>query len=341
MKNIILCSTGIKTPQNAFGALPVQRDDMETSIKILRRAYEGGMTFFDTARAYTDSEEKIGNALSDVRDKIFIATKTMAKTPEGFWNDLETSLRLLKTDHVDIYQFHQATQCYKPGDGTGMYEAMLEAKEQGKIRHIGITAHKIRIAEEAVESGLYETLQFPLSYLSGEQELSLVRKCKEKNMGFIAMKALAGGLITNSAAAFAYMEQFDNVLPIWGIQRMNELEEFLGYMDNPPAMEGEIAKIIEKDRAELAGDFCRGCGYCMPCPAKIKINDCARMSLMIRRAPSAGWLSEEWQKEMANIENCIHCGKCMTKCPYGLNAAELLIKNLEDYNKILAGEVKI
>ena len=171
MKTITLGSTGITTPQNAFGALPVQRDDMETSVKILRRAFEGGMTFFDTARAYSDSEEKIGNALSDVREKIFIATKTAAKTPEEFWKDLETSLRLMKTDYVDIYQFHQASQCYKPGDGTGMYEAMLEAKEQGKIRHIGITAHKIKVAEEAVESGLYETLQFPLSYLSGDSGL--------------------------------------------------------------------------------------------------------------------------------------------------------------------------
>ena len=341
MKTITLGSTGITTPQNAFGALPVQRDDMETSIKILRRAYEGGMTFFDTARAYSDSEEKIGNALSDVREKIFIATKTAAKTPEDFWKDLETSLRLLKTDYVDIYQFHQASKCYKPGDGTGMYEAMLEAKEQGNIRHIGITAHKIKVAEEAVESGLYETLQFPLSYLSGEQELALVEKCREKNMGYIAMKALAGGLINKSSAAFAWMSQFDNVLPIWGIQRMTELEEFLAFFENPAEMEGELLEIIEKDRRELAGDFCRGCGYCLPCPAGIKIYDCARMSLMIRRAPTKNWISEEWQAEMAKIENCIHCGKCHTKCPYGLNAAEILAKNEEDYKKIISGEIKV
>ena len=341
MKTVTLGSTGITTPQNAFGALPVQRDDMETSIKILRRAFDGGMTFFDTARAYSDSEEKIGNAFSDVREKIFIATKTAAKTPEDFWNDLETSLSLHKTDYVDIYQFHQASQCYKPGDGTGMYEAMLEAKAQGKIRHIGITAHKIKVAEEAVESGLYETLQFPLSYLSGEQELALVKRCKEQNMGYIAMKALAGGLINNSSAAFAWMTQFDNVLPIWGIQRMTELEEFLAFFENPAEMKGELLETIEKDRAELAGDFCRGCGYCLPCPAGIKIYDCARMSLMIRRAPTKNWISEEWQAEMAKIENCIHCGKCHTKCPYGLNAAEILVKNLEDYKKIIAGEIKV
>ncbi len=341
MKTVTLGSTGITVPQNAFGALPVQRDDMETSIKILRKAYDGGMTFFDTARAYTDSEEKIGAALSDVRGKIYIASKTHAKTPEQFWKDLETSLSLLKTDHIDIYQFHQAKQCYRPGDGTGMYECMLKAKEEGKIRHIGLTAHDIGVAEESVESGLYETLQFPFSYLSGERELKLVQSCKEHNVGFIAMKALAGGLIMNSAAAFAFISQFDNVLPIWGVQRMHELDEFLSYFGEPPVMTEDIKETIRSDREELAGDFCRGCGYCMPCPAGIRINDCARMSLMVRRAPSKNWLGPDMQEVMKKTEDCIHCGSCKKKCPYGLDAAELIKKNYEDYKKILSGEIKV
>ncbi len=341
MKTITLGSTGIKVPQNAFGALPVQRDDMKTSMKLLKMAYEGGITFFDTARAYTDSEEKIGNALSPVREKIYIASKTHSETPNQFWNDLETSLDFLKTDYIDIYQFHQATRCYRPGDGTGMYECMLKAKEDGKIRHIGITSHDISVAEESVTSGLYETLQFPFSYLSGERELALVRKCKEHNVGFIAMKALAGGLIMNSAAAFAYISQFDNVLPIWGMQRMSELEEFLSYMDNPPVMAGDLMAAIESDRQELAGDFCRGCGYCMPCPAGIRINDCARMSLMVRRAPSKNWLGPDMQAVMKKTEDCLHCGRCHEKCPYGLDAAELIKKNYEDYKKILSGEITV
>ena len=160
-------------------------------------------------------------------------------------------------------------------------------------------------------------------------------------MGFIAMKALAGGLIMNSAAAFAFISQFDNVLPIWGIQRVNELDEFLSYMDEPPSMTEEIKAVIAADREELAGDFCRGCGYCMPCPAGIKINDCARMSLMVRRAPSKNWLGPDMQAEMKKTEECLHCGSCKKKCPYGLDAAELLKKNYEDYKKILSGEVKI
>lgn len=341
MRTITLGSTGITTVQNAFGALPVQRVDMDTAVKILRRAYEGGMRFFDTARAYSDSEEKMGEAFDGMRDKIFIATKTMAKTPEEFWEQLNTSLKNLRTDYIDIYQFHCVNQCYAPGDGTGMYECMLEAKAQGKIRHIGVTAHKLEIAFDCVKSGLYETLQFPFSYLSSEREVELVKACKAANMGFIAMKGLAGGLIHNSKAAMAYMLQFDNVMPIWGVQRMNELEEWLAFMDAEPALDGEIRAYIERERAELAGDFCRGCGYCMPCPVDIMINQCARMSLMLRRAPSAGWLSDNMQAEMKKIENCLNCGKCRTKCPYELNTPELLKKNLEDYKKVLAGEVTV
>ena len=341
MKMITLGTTGITVPQNAFGALPVQRVDLDTAVQILRRAYDGGMRFFDTARAYSDSEEKLGHAFEGMREKIFIASKTMGRTPKDFKEQLDTSLRLLKTDYLDIYQFHCVDQCYRPGDGTGMYECMLEAKEQGKIRHIGVTSHKLDVAKECIESGLYETLQFPFSYISTEKELELVRMCKEHNMGFIAMKGLAGGLINNSRAAFAFMIQFDHVLPIWGIQKMSELEEWLSYMDQPPALDDEILSFIEKEKGELIGDFCRGCGYCMPCPAGILINNCARMSLMVRRAPSKAWLNETWQENMKKIEGCLHCNQCMKKCPYQLNTPELLQKNYEDYKKILAGEVQV
>lgn len=341
MKTITLGSTGIKTVQNAFGALPIQRDDIDTSVKILQKAYEGGMTFFDTARAYSDSEEKIGIALSSVRKNIFIATKSMAKDTEELKRQLDTSLRLLKTDYIDIYQFHCSSRCFKPCDGTGMYEQMQDFKRQGLIRHIGITAHKIGVAEECVKSGLYETMQFPFSYLSGDRELALAELCKKHNVGFIAMKGLAGGIITNSKLAYAFMGQFDNVLPIWGIQREGELDQWLSYMDNTPVMTDEIRKMIENDKNTLGGDFCRGCGYCMPCPQGIQINNCARMSLMLRRAPSKNWLSEEWQHNMQQIEKCTECGACKAKCPYELNTPSLLKKNYDDYKRVLAGEVRV
>ena len=340
MKNIKLGKTGIVSPQNAFGALPIQRVETEEAVKILRKAYEGGMVFFDTARAYSDSEIKLGLAFEGIRDKIFIASKTMAQTPEKFEEDLDTSLKNLKTDHLDIYQFHCVKQCYVPGDGTGMYEAMEKAKKAGKILHIGITAHKIGIAEEIVDCGLYETLQFPFSYLASDRDIALVKRCEEAEIGFIAMKGLSGGLLSNADACMAFMSQFQ-VLPIWGIQRMSELDEWLAFFDKNIDYSKEFKMFVENDRKQLMGEFCRGCGYCAPCSVGIIINQCARMSQMIRRAPSKDWLTDYWQTEMARIADCINCGACLKRCPYELNIPELLRKNYEDYNNILAGKTVI
>lgn len=341
MTRVRLGKTEIVAEKNSFGALPIQRISREEAVKLLRKAYQSGVTFYDTARWYTDSEEKLGEAFGGdggVREKIYIATKTGAVTAEGFWKDLNTSLTNLRTDYIDIYQFHNPAFCPKPGDGSGLYEAMLEAKAKGMIRHIGITNHRLKVAHEAVESGLYETLQFPFCYLATEKDIELVEKCKEAGMGFIAMKALSGGLITNSAAAYAFLAQYDNVLPIWGVQRERELDEFLSYIDDPPAMTEELAAVIARDREELLGDFCRGCGYCMPCPVGIEINNCARMSLMIRRAPSEAQLTPEMQAKMKKIEDCLHCGSCSARCPYGLDTPALLEKNYKDYCEILAGK---
>ena len=341
MAKVVLGSTGITVEKNAFGALPIQRISKEEAVKLLRRAYDHGVTFYDTARYYTDSEEKLGEAFYGMREKVYIATKTGASDAEGFWKDLSVSLEKLQTDYIDLYQFHNPSFCPKPGDGSGLYEAMLEAKDKGMIRHIGITNHRLRVAEEAVESGLYETLQFPFCYLATEKDLELVGKCEKAGMGFIAMKALSGGLITDSAAAYAYLAQFDNVLPIWGIQRESELEEFLSYISAPPVMTEEIQALIHRDREELSGEFCRGCGYCMPCPAGIEIHNCARMSLLLRRSPSALQLTEEVQEKMKKIETCLHCNQCRSKCPYELDTPALLEKNYEDYQRVLAGEIRV
>ena len=338
MTEVVLGSTEIKVNKNGFGALPIQRISHEDAGELLKMAYNAGINFFDTARFYTDSEEKLGEAFDGMREKVCIATKTAAQNAEDFWKDLEVSLHNLRTDYIDIYQFHNPAFCPKPGDGTGLYEAMLEAKAQGKIRHIGITNHRLAVANEAIDSGLYETLQFPFCYLATEKDLELVKKCKEADMGFIAMKALSGGLINNSAAAYAFEAQYDNVLPIWGVQRKSELEEFISYIDNPPVMNDEIKALIEHDRKELSGEFCRGCGYCMPCPAGIEINNCARMSLLLRRSPSAGYLSPEGQAKMKKIGDCLHCGHCKSMCPYGLDTPKLLEENYKDYKEVLAGK---
>lgn len=341
MNTVTLGRTGISVAQNQFGALPIQRISKDEAVALVHRAYDGGMRFFDTARAYSDSEEKLGVAFEGMRDKVYIASKTMAKTPGEFWKQLDTSLANLHTDYLDIYQFHCVDQVWAPGDGSGMYECMLQAKEQGKIRHIGVTAHKLEVAFDLVNSGLYETLQYPFSYLASEREHELVALCKQKDVGFLAMKGLAGGLITRSDAAMAYIAQFDNVLPIWGIQRESELDEWLSYFKDTPQMTPELQAFVVKEREQLAGNFCRGCGYCLPCTADIMINQCARMSLMLRRAPSKAWLTPQMQAEMAKVRDCTECGICMTRCPYGLDIPNLLKRNYEDYQRVLAGEVRV
>ncbi len=335
MDQVTLGRTGITVNKNGFGALPIQRIDREDAALLLKKAYRSGITFFDTARFYTDSEEKLGYALSDVRKHVFIATKTMCTKTEEFWDQLHTSLQLLKTDYLDIYQFHNPKSCPKPGDGTGLYEAMLEAKKKKMIRHIGITNHRLPVALEAAESGLYETIQFPFSYLAAKKDLALVNLCKKKGIGFIAMKSLAGGLIADSAAAYAYLAQYDHVLPIWGVQREKELDEFIRYIDHPPSLTKKLKAVIKKDRDELGGNFCRGCGYCLPCPAEIDIPTSARMSLMIRRAPVSIYLNDEWKEKMKKIDDCIHCDHCSDHCPYGLDTPKLLEENWADYKNFL------
>ncbi|MDF2615582.1 MAG: aldo/keto reductase [Sedimentibacter sp.] len=335
MTQVKLGETGIIANKNGFGALPIQRISMDEAKVILRKAYLSGTNFFDTGRAYTNSEEKIGNALSDVRDKIYISTKTKAAGVDEFWENLNKSLNMLKTDYIDILQFHNPESYPKPGDGTGLYEAMLEAKSRGMIRHIGITNHKVKVASDAAESGLYETIQFPFSYLATDEEINLVKKCKDLGIGFIAMKALSGGLITNSAAAYAYLAEYDNVLPIWGVQREKELDEFISYNLQPPVLNEELISVIEHDKKELHGEFCRGCGYCLPCPANIDIPTSARMSLMIRRAPTSIYLNEEWKEKMKRIDDCIHCNHCKNNCPYGLDTPELLKRNWTDYKNFI------
>ena len=341
MGTVRLGKTEIVVDKNGFGALPIQRISDDAAVALLRKAYDNGITFFDTARGYSDSEHKVGLAFAGMREKVVIATKTGAQNAEAFWKDLQTSLNNLQTDYIDIYQFHNPSFCPKPGGEDGLYDAALQAKAEGKIRHIGITNHRLAVAKEAIESGLYETMQFPFCYLATEKDMEIVNLCKEADMGFIAMKSLSGGLITNAAAAYAFADQFDNVLPIWGVQRESELDEFLSFGKNAPKMTEEIRAIIQKDREMLSGDFCRSCGYCMPCPAGIEINNCARMSLLLRRSLSANWLSEEGQERMKKIEGCLNCGKCKSKCPYGLDTPALLKRNYDDYMQVLEGKVKV
>ncbi len=316
--------------KTSFGALPIQRVSFDEAARLLRRAYDAGVNYFDTANAYTDSEEKIGYALADVRDKIIISTKTSMEDLDTVRRNLDLSLRRMKTDYIDIYQLHNPAEL--PSDE--IYDFLLQAKKAGKIRHIGITNHRPGVARAAIESGLFETLQFPFCLLSGETETELVRLCAERDIGFIAMKAISGGLISNARAAFAFLDRYPNVVPIYGVQRMEELEEWLALEQNPPEDNAEIETAIAQQRRDLGGDFCRGCGYCMPCPAGIEIWTAARISFLIGRAPYENYLSDEWRDKMNLIENCIGCGHCKQHCPYGLDTPALLRRELARYRKL-------
>ncbi len=335
MKKFILGRTGLEISRTGFGALPIQRVTFEEAAQLLNRALDAGITYIDTARMYTDSEEKIGKALSHRRSEYYIATKTHAKTADGFWKDLETSLNLLNTDHIDVYQFHNPPFVPMPGGEDGLYDAAVKAREMGKIRFIGITQHSIERAEIAVNSGLYDTIQYPFNHLATEREVALVKLCKEKNVGFVGMKALSAGLVTDARIPFAYLSEFDNVVPIWGFQKMWELEQVLGFSENPIEVTDEIRQLIAKDRAELVGGFCRSCGYCLPCPVGIPIQNANRMKQLLGRAVWQDYVTPEWQANMEKIDDCIQCGECAKRCPYQLKPFETLPGQLAFYREFI------
>lgn len=331
MQRITLGRTGLIVSRSGFGAIPIQRLNIAEAKKLLQKAYSKGINFFDTARGYSDSEEKIGAALSEFRKEIIIATKAFPSTGENLLRDLKTSLRNLQTDYIDVYQLHNPKSVPGADDPEGLYAALIEAKQQGLIRFIGITNHKIELALEAASSGLYDTVQFPLSPLSSPTELEIIDCCRKHNVGLIAMKALGGGLITRAAASFAYLRQFDNVVPIWGIEKETELDEFMAMEENPPALDQELLSVIETDRRELGQDFCRGCGYCTPCPMGINIPWVGRMALLLKRARYQTFLTAEWRESMELIESCTYCGHCQSKCPYQLDTPRIIRKNLDAY----------
>lgn len=333
MQTLTLGKTGLVVTKPAMGCLPVQRCDKTTAVKLLRAAYEGGINYFDTANAYTDSEEKIGLALSDVRDKIVISTKSAAMDKAGVIAHIENSLRMMKTDYIDLFQLHQVPAVPDKDDPNGPYAGALEAKARGLIGHIGITSHRIDVAEACIADGSFETIQFPFSYISSERDLALAEKCRDAGLGFIAMKGLAGGMLSNARACAAFMNMYDNVVPIWGIQSMEELEQWLRLAEEEPQMDAELDAFIKKERQELSGSFCRSCGYCMPCPMGIEIRNCARMDMLLRRSPWQQYMTEQWRQKMEKINDCIGCRSCSSKCPYELDTPNILKYMLKDYRE--------
>ena len=336
MKTIRLGRTELQVSKTAFGALPLQRVTTAQAVKLVRRAYEGGINYFDTANMYTDSEEKLGQALEGVRQNVVISTKSAATDKKTALAHIEESLRRLRTDYIDLFQFHNPAQLPDPEDPEGAFAAALEMQQKGYIRHIGITNHRPGVARAAIESGNFETLQFPFCYLATDQDLALVEACRQADMGFIAMKGLSGGLLNNAQACYAFMRDQAGVVPIWGIQHEWELDQWLELTERDPGLTPELQAVIDRDRKELAGNFCRSCGYCLPCSAGIDIPQAARMSQLLGRSPYKPYMTDEWYAKMHKIEECIHCDLCKSRCPFGLDTPALLQKQLAEYDAFYA-----
>jgi predicted aldo/keto reductase-like oxidoreductase len=333
MRYTQLGKTGLSVSRASLGCLPIQRVSREEAARLLRRAFDSGVNFFDTARAYTDSEEKVAYAFEGMRREVFIATKSMAAKADKLWEDLYLSLKTLKTDYIDVYQLHNPPYVPQPGGEDGLYDALVEAKKQGLIRHIGLSNHAQNVSETAVCSGLYETLQYPFSCLASGEDESIVKLCKDNGVGFIAMKGMSGGLIRNVRANYSYISSFENAVPIWGVQREGELDEFLALENEAPPYDETMKAQVKKEREELQGNFCRGCGYCMPCPAGIQISTAARMDMLLLRAVPESFTTPEWRENMERITECLMCGQCEQKCPYHLKTYDILKKQLGFYRE--------
>ena len=336
METIRLGRTDLMVSKTAFGALPIQRISKEDAVRLVRRAYDAGIDYFDTANAYTDSEEKLGEALRGVRQNVVISTKSGGKDKKTVQAHIEESLRRLQTDYIDLFQFHNPAELPDINDPDGPFAAALEARQKGYIRHIGITNHRLKVAHAAIESGNFETLQFPFCYLATEKDLELVALCREHDMGFIAMKGLSGGLLNNAEACYAFMQEHPTVVPIWGVQHEWELDQWLELTERNPRLTPELQAVIDRDRRELAGNFCRSCGYCLPCTAGIDIPQAARMMQLLGRSPYRPYMSDEWYAKMHKIEECVHCDACKSRCPYGLDTPALLARQLQDYDAFYA-----
>jgi predicted aldo/keto reductase-like oxidoreductase len=317
-----------------FGGIPIIRLDHDAAVEVVRHCYENGVTFFDTANVYGDSERKIGEALESVRSKIVIATKTLQRGADEAADHVNYSLENLRTDCIDIYQTHNIgndetlEQVLAPG---GAYEALAKAQEEGKIRFIGTSSHNIQTAIKACRTGKFDTLQFPFNFIERDPADELFKVARDMDMGIIAMKPLGGGLLERADLCFKFLQQHPDVVPIPGIQAKEELDEIVALYENPTALTDADNGAIEEIRAELGVKFCHRCEYCMPCDKGVTIPGVMSFKSMFKRLAPAAAIGMAYGA-MDSVEKCEDCGECVEKCPYDLPIPELLKENLALYN---------
>ena len=335
MEYRILGKTGLKISRLGFGGIPIQRIDQERTKALIHRLMEAGINFIDTARGYTVSEEYLGYALEGLRDKFVIATKSMAQTKEAMAADIETSLKNLRTDYIDLYQIHNPSPAayetiIAPG---GALEALLEAKAAGKIGHIGFTTHSAALFEKALETNWAETIMFPYNIVETQAE-DLIDRCAQKNIGFIDMKPLAGGAIEDATLALRFIAANPNVtVMIPGMAEPKELDQNLTAMKNAsPLSEAEWAK-INTIRQDLGTHFCRRCNYCAPCSAGIPISAVFLMEGYFSRYGLADWARSRYEALAGHASDCIDCGQCEPRCPYNLPIRQMLKSAAKKFGK--------
>lgn len=328
MEYTVLGKTGLKISRLGFGGIPIQRIDAEGTAELIDRMVEEGINYIDTARAYTVSEEYLGKALKGRREKFVLATKCRAESKAQFAAGIETSLQMLQTDYIDLYQFHNPSMAdfealIAPG---GALEAMQEAKAAGKIGHIGLTTHSIEVFRRAVEQDWVETIMFPYNIVENQGE-ELIRVCQEKNIGFIDMKPLAGGAIEDTALALRYIISNPAVTVIIpGMAAISELESNIQACSDTTSLTEEEKKRCQEVRELLGNDFCRRCNYCAPCTVGISIPNVFLFAGYLERYGLADWAKDRYSTLAVKADACVECGECEPRCPYHLPIREKMKK---------------
>jgi len=334
MRTIRLGKTEMMVSELGFGSIPIQRDSEDEAAAVVNRCLDLGITFIDTANAYTNSEERIGKAISGWREGLILATKSNSRTREGVASHLKQSLRWLGVESIDLYQFHGVNDfdAYaKVFDPNGPRAIVEEAKRAGQVKHIGITSHSMDVAKEAVKSDCFETIQFPFNFVTCEPADELLPLAREHDVGFIAMKPLAGGILPNVTIAFKYLLQFPDVVPIPGIEKRHEIDEIIQVFQGPRQMTETEQSEMQRLREELGTKFCRRCDYCQPCPEEIPISLVMTVNSFFKRLPPqtlfSGWVADGMEK----ASNCTKCGECEERCPYGLPIGEMVEEHINLY----------